>query len=139
MKEKKRNEGLTVVRSDDKTVNFTFGAVTFSHTSMKDKRGTSRHPLDEWLGLAKYQRYSSLVEVKVAEMVTEMDYRETARVLSEWTAVELSHGTVGNIVKCVGAAQVAADQQMVEELDLADHLPEGKKLIIYSQKQLVSL
>jgi len=106
---------------------------------MRDKKGTCRYPLDEWLEIAKYQRYSSLVEVKVAEMVTEMDYRETARVLSEWTAVELSHGTVGNIVKCVGAAQVAADQQMVEELDLADHLPEGKKLIIYSQKQLVSL
>jgi len=128
MKEKKRNEGWTVVRSDDKTVNFTFGAVTFSHTSMKDKRGTSRHPLDEWLGLAKYQRYSPLVEIKVAEMVTEMDYRETARVLNEWTAVEMSHGTVGNIVKRVGSAQAVADQQMVEELEIADHLPIGKKV-----------
>src|SRR5690625_5262520 len=88
MKEKKCNEGWTVVCSDDKTVNFTYGAVTFSHTSMKDKRGTSRHPLDEWLGLAKNQRYSPLVEIKVAEMVTEMDYRETARVLNEWTRSE---------------------------------------------------
>ncbi|HHU20811.1 MAG TPA: ISLre2 family transposase [Bacilli bacterium] len=128
MKEKKRSEGWTVVHSDDKTVNFTFGAVTFSHTSMKDKRGTSHHPFDEWLGLDKYQRYSPLVEVKVAEMATEMDYRETARVLNEWTAVEMSHGTVGNIVKRVGSAQAAADQQMVEELDIADHLPVGKKV-----------
>jgi len=128
MKEKKRSEGWKVVRSDDKTVNFTFGAVTFNHTSMRDKKGVCRYPLDEWLGLAKYQRYSSLVEVKVAEMVTEMDYREAARVLREWTAVDMSHGTVGNIVKRVGAAQAEADQKMVEELELADHLPEGKKV-----------
>src|SRR5690625_7746614 len=105
MKEKKRNEGWTVVRSDDKTVNFTFGAVTFSHTTMKDKRGTSRHPMDEWLGLAKYQRYSPLVEIKVDEMVTEMDYSDTARVLNEWTAVEMSTGTVGNNDKGVGSSQ----------------------------------
>lgn len=128
MKKKKRNEGWTVVRSDNKTVNFTFGPVTFSHTSMRDKKGICRYPFDEWLGIEKYQRYSALVEVKVAEMVTEMDYRETARVLSEWTAVEMSHGTVGNIVKRVGAAQATADQKMVEELDIADHLPEGKKV-----------
>ena len=121
MKEKKRNEGWTVVRSDNKTVNFTFGPVTFSHTSMRDKKGVCRYPFDEWLGIEKYQRYSALVEVKVAEMVTEMDYRETARVLSEWTAVEMSHGTVGNIVKRVGAAQATADQKMVEELDIGDH------------------
>src|SRR5699024_7782389 len=53
---------------------------------------------------------------------------ETARVLSEWTAVDMSHGTVGNIVKRVGSAQAAADQKMVEELEIADHLPEGKKV-----------
>lgn len=128
MKEKKREEGWTVVRSDNKTVNFTFGGITFNHTSMRDKRGVCRYPLDEWLGIEKYQCYSPLVEVKVAEMVTEMDYRETARVLREWTAVDMSHGTVGNIVKRVGDAQAKADQEMVEELDISDHLPEGKKI-----------
>ncbi|MDC3418334.1 ISLre2 family transposase [Aquibacillus salsiterrae] len=128
IKEQKQAEGWTVIRDDDKTVQFTFGGVTFRHTSMRDKSGDCRHPFDEWLGLRKHQRHSALVEVKVAEMASETDYRETARVLKEWTAVNISHTTVGSIVKRVGKAQAEADKEMVVELDEADFLPEGKKV-----------
>ncbi|MCZ0704667.1 hypothetical protein J2T56_003279 [Natronobacillus azotifigens] len=128
VKKQKQQEGWTVIRSDEKTVQFTFGAVTFRHTSLRDKQGNCRHPFDEWLGIRKHQRHSSLVEVKVAEMASETDYRETARVLKEWTAVDISHTTVGSIVKRVGNAQAKADQEMVVELEDADYLPEGKKL-----------
>lgn len=67
-----------------------------------------------------------LVEVKVAEMESETDYRETAPVISEWTTVDISHTSVANIVKRVGKAQAIADAQMLEELEIADQLPEGK-------------
>lgn len=126
VKAKKQEEGWTVIREDDKTVQFIFGGVTFRHSSMRDGKGNCRHPFDEWLGLRKYQRHSSLVEVKVAEMASETDYREVARVLKEWTAVHLSHTTVGSIVKRVGEAQAQADQEMVTELEEAACLPEGK-------------
>lgn len=128
IKRVKQAAGWTVVRSDNKTVNFTFGPVTFKHTSMRDKRGVCRFPLDECLGIAKYQRYSALVEVKVAEMASETDYRETARVINEWTALGISHASVANIVKRVGKAQAKADETMIEELEVADGLPEGKKV-----------
>ena len=128
MKKNRCDEGWENVHTDSKTVNFSFGPVTYRHTTMRDGRGTFRHPLNEWLGIGKYQRHSALVEVKVAEMATEMDYRETARVLKEWTAVDMSHTTVANIVKRVGKKQADTDQHMVEALDAADCLPEGKKV-----------
>lgn len=83
---------------------------------MGDEENKSNYPFDEWLGIRKYQRYSPLVEVKVAELASESTYRETARVLKEWTAVTVNHQTVGNIVKRVGAAQSEADKNMVVEL-----------------------
>ncbi|MEQ6378663.1 ISLre2 family transposase [Bacillaceae bacterium S4-13-56] len=128
IKEQKQEVGWTVRRDDWKTVQFTFGSVTFRHTLMWDENGDSHHPFDQWLGLRKHQRHSPLVEVKVAEMASETDYRETARVLKEWTAVNISHTTVGSLVKRVGEAQAEADGAMVIELDEADSLPQGKKL-----------
>ncbi|PXW91610.1 hypothetical protein DES38_10436 [Streptohalobacillus salinus] len=59
-------------------------------------------------------------------MESETDYRETAPVISEWTTVDISHTSVANIVKRVGKAQAIADAQMLEELEIADQLPEGK-------------
>ncbi|MCR2848251.1 hypothetical protein, partial [Heyndrickxia coagulans] len=42
-------------------------------------------------------RYSPLVELKVAELASENTYREAANILKEWTAVSLSHTTVGEM------------------------------------------
>jgi len=107
--EEKQAEGWTVERNDEREVQFTFGSVRFSHTLMHDPQGEAHYPFDEWIGLKKYQRRSPLVEVKVAEMAAEITYRETARVLKEWTAVDISHTTVGTIVRKVGEAQAKAD------------------------------
>jgi len=127
IKEEKQKEGWTVEKTDEKTIQFTFGAVRFSRTLMHDENGKPHYPLDELLGIRKYQRYSSFVEVKVAELANKSDYREIARMLDEWTAVQISHATVGSIVKRVGKAQAQADREMVEELEEAASLPEGKK------------
>src|SRR5699024_5856275 len=81
-----------------------------------DDKGNPRYPLDEWLGLRKRQLQSPLVEVKVAELANKSDYRESARILKEWTAVDLSHTTVGRIVRRVGKAQAEADEAMVLDL-----------------------
>lgn len=128
IKAQKQEAGWTVCRNDSKTVQFTFGSVTFSHTLMKDTKGEPHYPFDEWLGLRKRQRHSPLVEVKVAEMASETDYRETARVLKEWTAVNISHTTVGNLVKRVGKIQAQADADRVIELDEATSPPVGKEV-----------
>src|SRR5699024_12497657 len=81
-----------------------------------------------WLGFRKYQRYSPLVEVRVAELASESNYRESARILSEWTPVSMSHTTVGKIIERVGEDQSNADKISVDELVIAANLQEGKKV-----------
>src|SRR5699024_855689 len=82
----------------------------------------------EWAGFKKYKRRSPFVEVKVAEMTAEGTYRDVAHVLKEWTAVDISHSTVGTIVREVGEAQAKADEEMVTELEESAELPEGEEV-----------
>src|SRR5690625_7816819 len=98
---------------------------------MYDENGDPYYPLDSWLGFRKRQRYSPLVEIKVAELASNSTYRESSRILSEWTAVDISHTTVGTIVRRVGEAQAAADKEMVLDLEYAAELPKGKKVVDY--------
>lgn len=120
--------GWKIERNDLREIQFTFGSVSFTHTLMHDEQGNPHYPFDEWMGLKKHHRRSPLVEVKVAEMASESTYREVARTLKEWTAVNISHTTVGAIVKQVGETQAKADEEMVFELEEAATLPEGKKV-----------
>ena len=128
IKEQKQSENWKVERNDPKGIQFIFGDVRFRRTLMYDDKGNPRYPLDEWLGLRKRQRQSPLVEVKVAELASKSDYRESARILKEWTAVDISHTTVGNIVRRVGKAQAEADEAMVQELEVSAELPKGKNV-----------
>lgn len=124
----KQAMGWTVERNDTREVQFAFGFVGFTHTLMHDEQGNPHYPFDEWMGLKKYHRRSPFVEVKVAEMASESTYREVACTLKEWTAVNISHTTVGTIVKQVGETQAKADEEMVFELEEAATLPEGEKV-----------
>ena len=128
VKVQKQAESWKVERNDEKGIQFIFGEVRYNRTLMHDENGDPRYPLDEWLGFRKRQRYSPLVEVKVAELASKSDYRESARILKEWTAVDISHTTVGSIVRRVGNAQADADKEMVQELEVADTLPEAKRV-----------
>ncbi|WP_373895563.1 ISLre2 family transposase [Virgibacillus natechei] len=124
----KQAKGWTVERNDSREVLFTFGGVAYQHTLMHDSEGHPHYPFDEWMGLKKYHRRSPFVEVKVAEMASESTYRETARILKEWTAVDISHTVVGTIIKQVGEAQAKADEEMVAELEEAAELPKGEEV-----------
>lgn len=126
--EEKKQAGWKAVHKDIKTLTFTFGAVSYKRTLMQNGKRPSIYPLDEWLGIRKYQRYSALVELKVAELASEGTYREVASMLKEWTAVTMSHTSVGSIVKRVGKAQSEADEDRVVELEEAADLPEGKQV-----------
>ncbi|WP_195276189.1 UPF0236 family transposase-like protein, partial [Heyndrickxia coagulans] len=81
IKQKKLEEGWEYCRSDNRSVQFLFGSVTFKRSLMRDKRGNSHYPLDECLGLVPHRRYSPLVELKVAELASENTYREVANIL----------------------------------------------------------
>lgn len=124
----KQQAGWTIERSDPKNVLFTFGWVRFSHTLMHDPEGHAHYPFDEQMGFKKHKRRSPLVDVKVAEMASEVTYRETEAILKQWTAVDISHTTVGTIVKEVGETQSKHDEEMVTELEEAAELPKGKEV-----------
>ncbi len=128
IKEEKQSEGWKVKREDWKTVQFIFGPVRYYRTLMVDHMDQNHYPLDEWLGIRRYQRHSPLVEVKVAELASKATYRDTATMLNEWTAVTISHQTVGSLLKRVGSAQAREDEESVLELEEAAELPEGKKV-----------
>ena len=128
VKEQKQGEGWKVKREDWKTVQFIFGPVRYRRSLMIDRENQNHYPLDDWLGIRKYQRHSPLVEVKVAELASKATYRDTADMLNEWTAVTISHQTVGSLLKRVGSAQAREDEESVLELEEAAELPEGKKV-----------
>jgi len=125
---RKQAEGWTVERNDERDIQFTFGVVRCTHTLMYDLEGNACYPFDEWIGFKAYDRRSPFVDVKVAEMAAETTYREVARILNEWTAVSISHTTVGNIVKKVGKAQKEADEELVSELAESTELPKRKEV-----------
>jgi len=135
IKKKTQEKKHAVERNDQRIVQFSFGPVTYNRTLFKDRdQDKYFYPLDKFLGFRSYQRHSPLVEVRVAELASQGSYRESARILSEWTPVSMSHTTVGTIVKRVGQAQGEADKALVEELDIAATLPEGKKVdFLYSE------
>src|SRR5699024_4763254 len=105
IKKQKQEDNWRVERNDEKGIQFIFGDVRYKRTLMYDEKRNPRYPLDEWLGFRKRQRQRPLVEVKVAELASKSDYRESARILKEWTAVDISHTTVGSILRRVGKVQ----------------------------------
>src|SRR5699024_12680790 len=118
-----------VERNDSRTIQFSFGAVTYQRTLFKDVHDNkSIYLLDKWLGFRKYQRYSPLVEVRVAELASESNYRESARILSVWTPVTMSHTTVGKIIEGVGADQSNEVNVSVDELDIAATLQDSNEV-----------
>src|SRR5690625_2579714 len=138
MKEKAREKKYLVERNDSRTIQLSFGAVTYHRTLFKDVHDNkSIYLLDKWLGFRKYQRYSPLVEVRVAELASESNYRESARILSEWTPVSMSHTTVGKIIERVGETQSNADKISVDELDIAPFYL-LVKLLLYLTHLLIS-
>lgn len=131
IKKEKQDANWKVERNDYKDIQFTFGNVRYRRTLMYDDNGEPHYPLDSWLGFRKRQCYSPLVEIKVAELASNSTYRESSWILSEWTAVDISHTTVGTIVRRVGEAQALADKEMVLDLEYAAELPKGKKEVDY--------
>jgi len=128
IKEEKQRQGWKVKRNDPRTIQYVFGPVQYKRTLMEDPKGQNHYPLDEWLGVEKRQRYSPLVEVKVAELVSDATYRDTANFIEAWTPIEMSHQTVKTVLERVGNIQGEYDQALVDDMKEAAHLPEGKKV-----------
>lgn len=63
------------------------------------KNGVIKKPLDEWLGLEKYVRFSPECLFQVAEVLTDLTYRKTSKHLELLKRIEVSKDTVKEVRK----------------------------------------
>lgn len=71
-------EGWRIANRDSRTITFTFGTVEFMRRRLKKKGEKSFFPLDNICGFNKSERYSTLLQKQVAELVTGSVYRGVA-------------------------------------------------------------
>lgn len=96
-----RIAGYKRINQTERTVAFTFGEVTFSRSRWR-KGSKTRCPVDEWLGLKKYMRYSPELICHIAKMATVMSYRQVCNLVKEFYRLEITKDTVFKAVKRAG-------------------------------------
>jgi hypothetical protein len=87
------------------------GWIEYKRRIYKDEDGEWRKPLDEMLALEPKEHYSRSVKEKAGYLVSELPYRKAAEVL-EWTiGASISHTTTGSLMKRVGEAIEAEEEE----------------------------
>ena len=86
-----------VLRIDQRTV-----LVTFSRRLVRREGGKLFYPLDNILGLSPYQRYSPLLLYSVTKVAAGSVYRAAAEAVNTLIPLDISHQTVGRMVRTVG-------------------------------------
>lgn len=95
-----RVNGYRRIDAPERTVLFTFGEMTFSRNRWCKGKKT-RYPVDEWLGLKKYIRYSSELLFQLAKLASKMSYREVCRSVRDTYHLSITKDTVLKVVKMV--------------------------------------
>ncbi|CBZ49202.1 ISLre2 family transposase [Streptococcus gallolyticus subsp. gallolyticus] len=96
-----RANGYKRVDSSERTVLFTFGEITFSRNRWR-RGNKTRYPVDEWLGLKKYMRYSSEFMYHLARYASMVSYRQVCRIVKLAYNLDISKDTVLKAVKLTG-------------------------------------
>lgn len=76
--------------------------MTYQRRRLKNNEGTIRYPLDEFLGIRKGTRYSSLVLRNVSELGSMMVYRHVSKAIDCLTTWNMSHQNVQQLVVKTG-------------------------------------
>ncbi|MGV3293865.1 ISLre2 family transposase [Streptococcus pluranimalium] len=93
-----RQHGYKRVDRSERTVLFTFGEMTFSRNRWRRGRET-RYPVDEWLGLKPYMRYSPELMYHMAEHASKLSYREVCRTIKTAYGLVVTKDAVLKAVK----------------------------------------
>ena len=93
-----RQHGYKRVDSSERTVLFTFGEMTFSRNRWRKGKET-RYPVDEWLGLKPYMRYSPELMYHMAEHASKLSYREVCRTIQTAYGLVVTKDAVLKAVK----------------------------------------
>ena len=116
------NSQLIVERRYERTVQFTFGAVTYTRTAyIKGKK--TYYPVDKWLGVQKNKRNSQVFEYYLTQIVAFMTYRKCSLVLELLTGMTVSKDSFGKLVKKYGKkkeAQMKYEKEFPKEVKSED-------------------
>ncbi|MDT2749384.1 ISLre2 family transposase [Streptococcus parauberis] len=96
-----RTNGYKRVDESERTVVFTFGEITFSRNRWR-KGTVTRYPVDEWLGLEKYMRYSPELIYHMAKHASVMSYRQVCQTINTAYRLEVTKDSVLKAVKIAG-------------------------------------
>lgn len=96
-----RQHGFKRVDSSERTVLFTFGEVTFCRNRWR-KGSETRYPVDEWLKLKPYIRYSPELIYHMAKLASKLSYREVCRTIQSTFRLIVTKDAVAKAVKIAG-------------------------------------
>lgn len=102
-----RQQGYKRIDQVERRVIFTFGDITFSRSRWR-KGSKTRYPVDEWLGLKPYMRYSLELLLQLAKLATKLSYREVCRTIRDTYRLYVTKDAVLKAVKL-------ADRLIVEK------------------------
>lgn len=95
-------KGWRIDRIESRTIQFIFGEVRFERRRLRKKGEKSFLPLDEALGLEKRKRYSLNVRKKIAQMGSQMPFRQAEKGLRICSPISASHTTIHSITQEIG-------------------------------------
>ena len=96
-----RQHGYKRIDSSERTVLFTFGEMTYSRNRWRKGKET-RYPVDEWLDLKPYMRYSPELVLHLAKHASKLSYREVCRTIRVAYQLEVTKDAVLKAVKVAG-------------------------------------
>jgi len=123
-----RINGYKRVDSSERTILFTFGEITFSRNRWR-RGDETRYPVDEWLGLKRYQRCSLELMYHLARYASEVSYRQVCRMIKLSYCLDITKDTVLKAIKLTG--QLFSEKEHYRYF-VEDQVPEKIKVpIIY--------
>ncbi|VTP86102.1 ISLre2 family transposase [Streptococcus equi] len=96
-----RAKGYCRIDATERTVLFTFGEITYLRNRWRRKKETC-YPVDEWLGLKKYMRYSPELIFHMVKHASKLPYREVCRIMQDAYPIDVSKDAVLKAVKLAG-------------------------------------
>ena len=119
--------GWRNVGTEERSIMSSIGRIHYKRRIYKDENGVRRKPIDEILGVGRYERESQRVQQMGAYLACEGTYRRAASQMSWLMKAKISHSTIQKMVWRVGNR--IADGEEAERrrvFEAGEAIPKGK-------------
>ncbi|MBD3949895.1 ISLre2 family transposase [Tuanshanicoccus lijuaniae] len=129
-----KTEGWELERKESRTINFTFGEVTFKRYRMRKEGEKSVIPLDKSLSLPAREHYSPGAKGQMIAIIDGMTYRKAAETINSLCPYTVSHQSLHKVVQKEGKL---AKEWLKEDIQCEDELKKVKHLFIEADGVLI--